>query len=355
MRAVDPTVRRIVSSILLAVCATVFGLGVVEVALRVLDRKQIARPRRPALSPEDRELPQLRGVSELVERVQRGIFRGVVHRTNSRGVRGPEYDRDPPSGTFRIVVAGDSITMGQGVREEKTYAAVAQRLLNARQGERRYEVINLGVAGFAIRSSMYRLARVGKGYRPHLIVYGFTPNDIMGPEYVEPSPEERADAQALIHRFDESRSKLLRMVWPRLVLARSALWPLPGTYEYELEENYFRTPKAAKQISDALDDLARLAKSEKICAHVFVHTRMNQLWIHPFTRIYRHVADSARERGLTAHISLPFFRGRDAATLRHSAVDPHPNAEGQQLHAEALVAGLDALPEQCWKPEHFVP
>ena len=196
---------------------------------------------------------------------------------------------------------------------------------------------------------------MGQSYQPHLIVYGFTPNDVMGPDYVEPSPEERAGLQELVHRFDGSPSKLLRTVWPRLVLGRSALWPLPGTYEYGLEENYFRDPKAAKQISDGLEELVRLAKSQGICAHVFVHTRMNQRWMHPFTRIYRHIANSARERGLSAHISLPFFRGRDGAALRLSVVDSHPNAEGQRLHAEALVAGLDELPAHCWSPGHFAP
>lgn len=348
--------RGVAGRLLLAVAATVFALGVAEIALRFAEPGPPAHWSPPPLAPEDRDLPELHGVGDLAQRNQRGIFSGVVHRTNSRGARGPEYAPQPPPGTFRIVVAGDSYTMGQGVPEALAYPAVAERLLNARGDGRRYEVINLGVAGFAIRHSVRRLTRIGSGYRPHLLVYGFTPNDLMGPHYVEPSDETRARTRALIHRFDDSPSHLLRAVWPRLVLARSALWPLPGTYEHSLEENYFRNPEAARQLYDGLDDLAALAQAQGVCAHVFVHTRMNQLWLHPLTRIYRHVAESARERGLSASISLPYFRGRDVDALRLSVADSHPNDAGHRLHAEALVAGLEEeLPEHCWSPGHFVP
>jgi lysophospholipase L1-like esterase len=354
MQRLQPTLRGRVGSLLLALGATTFALGAGEAVVRGLS---LAAPpesaERTPLPPAYRNLPELRSVGELTTRAQRGVFRGVLHRTNSQGVRGPDYSPKPPRGTFRIAVVGDSYTMGQGVEEQDTYPAVVESLLNAREDGRRYEVINLGVAGLAIQHSMRRLERVGLGYQPHLIVYGFTPNDIMGDDYREPSPLEQAAAKEWIGRFDDSPLHLLRLLWPRLVLAYSALWPLPGTYEHVLEENYFRNPKAAARFTEGLDRLSRLANSRGVCGHVFVHTRMNQLAIHPFERIYRWVAEAARERGLSAYVSLPHFRGRDASALRLSVVDTHPNAQGHRLHAEALVAGLDRLPAHCLAPGHF--
>lgn len=342
-------------SVLLAVAAAAFALGLAEIAVRLLPEERGSLRPNPPLPAEYRGLPRLRSVRELTRRANRGIFRGVLHRTNSQGVRGPDYDQKPPRGTLRIAVVGDSYTMGQGVEEQDAYPAVVESLLNDRGDGRRYEVINLGVAGLAIHHGMRRLKHVGLWYRPHLFVYGFTPNDILGPDYVETSPEMKRAIQETVGRFEDGPSKLLRMVWPRLVLARSALWPLPGTYEYILEENYFRNPEAAEHFAKGLDELADLARSRGVCGHVFVHTRMNQLWIHPFTRIYRHVAGAARERGLTANVSYPFLRRRDASALRLSLVDTHPNAAGHRLHAEALLDGLAALPDRCWKPDHFVP
>lgn len=313
--------------------------------------------RRPP--PERREelrgLPQIKGVLALMRPNVRGVFRGTLYRTNSLGVRGPDYSAEPEPGVFRIVVVGDSYTMGFGVEEDEAYASVAQRLLSERRTERRFEVINLGIGGLAIELVMKRLEGIGLAYRPHLVVYGFTPNDIEGPGYIEATSEEKADFKRRMNRFASSPSLLLRDLWPRLFLARSALWPAPGSYEHILEQNYFRNPEAARNISLGLNRFAQLTRHVGVCGHVFVHTRMNQLWIHPFTRIYQHVAELARERDLTAHVSLPTFRGYDAMALRNSAFDDHPNPEGHRLHAEALLEGLEALPSHCWEPGHYLP
>jgi lysophospholipase L1-like esterase len=340
--------RALLGSLALALAATLLTLLAAEGVLRLRDALRApGPPARPAPSPYP-DLPQLHSLKDLIRPNTRGVFKGVLHRTNSRGVRGPEYTSDPAPGVFRIEVIGDSYTMGQGVAEDETYAAVAERLLSQRG--RRVEVINLGVSGLAIRHSIRRLEKRGLGYHPDLVVYGFTPNDILGPDYREGSPEEKAALEAWIHRFDDSPSLLLRTLWPRLVLTRSALWPLPGTYEYALEQNYFHNPPALRQITDGLDDLARLTRDAGICGLVFVHTRLDDLWIHPFTRIYRLVASLARERGLSAYVSFPHFRGRDVHELRISDVDSHPNAAGHRLHAEALVEALESMPPRCWQP-----
>jgi len=351
MQREGPTLRGGVGALLLALGATALALAAAEVGVRLLPAAPEPPP--PPLAAEYRDLPELTNVQSLLRPGTRGVFKGVLHRINSGGARGPEYSAWPAPGTFRIVVAGDSYTMGQGVEEQDTYTAVAAALLEARSDGRRYEVINLGVAGFAIRHSMRRLERFGLAYQPHLLVYGFTPNDIFGEHYREPSPEDQAAARALVERFEQGPSALLRMLWPRLVLAKSAWRPIPGTYEHALEQNYFENPAAWQQVADGLDELARLAGVLDACGLVFVHTRMNQLWIHPFTRIYEHVAAAARERGLFAGLSLSFLRGHDVAELRHSLVDNHPNAAGHRLHAEALVAGIDALPPECLAPASF--
>lgn len=352
MQRTGPALRGVTGSLFLALGATAIALVVAEALVRLFPSAPEQRERSP-LPAAYRELPELRSVAALGRPDAHGIFKGVLHRTNSRGARGPEYSDRPAPGTFRIVVVGDSYTMGQGVEEQDSYAAVAESLLNERGDGRRYEVINGGVAGFAIRHSMRRLERLDRPYEPHLLVYGFTPNDILGDDYREASPADQDAARALIRRFEEAPIALLRLVWPRLVLAKSAWRPIPGTYEHVLEQNYFENPAAWLQITDGLDQLAKLAKSRGVCGLVFVHTRINQLWFHPFTRIYRRVAEAARERGLFAEVSLPLFRGQDATKLRLSALDTHPNAEGHRLHGEALALGVRALPPHCLSPGHF--
>lgn len=348
--------RALAGSLALALAATLVALLLAEGLLRLRAAVASEPPPPAPLPAELRGLPELHKLKDLIRPNNRGVFQGALYRTNSRGVRGPDYSPEPRPGVFRVVVIGDSYTMGQGVSEQEAYPAVAGRMLSRQDPPGPTEAINLGVGGLALRHSIKRLRKIGMDYHPHLVVYGFTPNDILGPHYVEPPEELKALTMARIRRFQDSPSVLLRILWPRIWWARSAFSPLPGTYEHTLEENYFRNPAAAKQITDGLSDLARITQNAGICGFVFVHTRLNQLWFHPFTRIYDHVAALARERGLAAYVSFPHFRGRDVNDVRLSVIDTHPNALGHRIHAEALVEGLlQELPPHCWRPGHYVP
>jgi lysophospholipase L1-like esterase len=346
-------------ALILALGGVVFALLVLELALRVFwHEPERTSPQLDPIPSSLRGLPALKGVLALARPHARGIFAGVLHRTNRDGVRGPEYSHEPPPGTFRIVVSGDSVTMGQGVEEDEAYSAVLESFLGDRGDGRRYEVINLGISGLSIRHIVARLEKVGLRYRPHLVVYGFTLNDIEGEHYEPADQETVARAQARMNRFEDSRSQLLRLAWPRAVRLVNSLHPLPGTYEAVLEQNYLHSPAAWRQIGDGLDRLSQIGARRWICVHLFVHSDLN--WLRsfdPHARINRRVLEAARERGLTASESRSLLRrraaSRDPATLR--VPDGHPNADAHRLYAEALMAGLEDLPRSCWEPPAFQP
>ena len=82
----------------------------------------------PDAPPSAAEPPvEWEGLTELVKLADltrphaRGLSGGVLYETNSHGFRGPERSLIKPPGTFRIVVIGDSVTMGWGVAEALTY------------------------------------------------------------------------------------------------------------------------------------------------------------------------------------------------------------------------------------------
>ena len=65
-------------------------------------------------------------------------------------------------------------------------------------------------------------------------------------------------------------------------------------------------------------------------------------------QVSREVFEFCREQN--AETSRQFLPDtRDADTLRFSFANPHPNAAGHRLLAEALRDGLEALPPRCWK------
>jgi lysophospholipase L1-like esterase len=209
-------------------------------------------------------------------------------------------------------------------------------------------VVNLGISGVTARHAAHRLEYVGALYHPQLVVYGYTLNDIEGPAYLETARREKFAHVALRKRFENSRSALLRAVWPRLVLAWSAFRPLPGSYEWELSRNYRGNPAAWGEVEAALDRIAAKSRELGACALLFIHPRLQDLtWLHAFTPFYRQVAEAGRARGFQVAVGFDALRGERAASLRFSEFDPHPNAEGHRLLAGALRDAIEALPPGC--------
>jgi lysophospholipase L1-like esterase len=340
----------------------IFGEGVARVMALVRSTKSTARV-------ETRGLPVLTGMEIAESRVQ-GIHQGVYYRTNSHGIRGPEYRPRPPPGTFRILIAGDSVTVGWAVEEEQSYPKVLERLLADASADHpagdpgrpapRFEVINVGLAGVNAGFSNDRIRKFSEFYHPDLTIYGFTLNDIEGPDYRKlPRESRKALSQATWRRalrFNDSPSYLLRELWPRWVMVRE--WSVfhPSDAEriapmaVELQENYFENPDAWAGIEAALDLHASVARAHDTCGHVLIHTHLTELGPeHRYQAIYALVADAARARGLTVTVSFPAFLNRDSRELWVNAFDVHPNPRAHEILARALFEGLRELPEECWR------
>lgn len=101
---------------------------------------------------------------------------------NSRGLRGPETPHEKPASTIRILNVGDSVAMGWGVREEKTYGKQLEASLNANASDgQHYEVINAAVPGWNLENELAYLQAEGLQYQPDLILLDLTiVNDIYG-------------------------------------------------------------------------------------------------------------------------------------------------------------------------------
>jgi len=356
VRTASPLVRAL-GVLGLALVSFAFALLLAELGLRIAwpwvrpdAEKQAPAPRRPPASAEAAEGPNLRTVFELLRPNARGFHKGLPFRNNSAGFRGPEVSKVPAAGVFRIVVAGDSVTMGSGVLEQETYAARLQASLDERRPEGRYAVLNLGVSGLNTERVVDRIERIGMPHHPDLIVYGYTLNDIEGPAYV--STMQKGSLKELFGRLQcasRSPSYLVRAVYPRWVQLRNNVFRPHGTLQHDRHFNYWGNPPAWHAVEAGLDRLAALAAEAGVCVHVFIHTGTNELASQASThRITAKVEDAARRRGFSVTQSRPYFEGLDPSQLRLSVFDSHPNAAGHEVLARALTDGLLELPERCW-------
>jgi len=109
---------------------------------------------------------------------QRGWIDDGFVTTNSLGFRGPEIAVPKPSGRFRIVAIGDSVTFGWGVNDADTFCAQLEHRLRERAPAQDLDVVNLAVGGYNTRQEVALLARHVARLQPDLVLVGFYSNDV---------------------------------------------------------------------------------------------------------------------------------------------------------------------------------
>lgn len=102
----------------------------------------------------------------------RGIAWEAEVAINAQGRRG-RLGTKGAAAVQRVVVLGDSITFGNRLPVEETYASQLQGLVGTG-----YEVLNFGVGGYDVVQSVAQLEHRALAYEPSVIVLGFCLNDV---------------------------------------------------------------------------------------------------------------------------------------------------------------------------------
>lgn len=98
---------------------------------------------------------------------------------NQSGFRGNDYSLEKPDGTYRIIVLGDSTTVGIGVPKlDDIFTQRLETSLNADKAEPlRFEVMNMGVGGYHTMQEAETLRVKGLAYNPDMVLVVFCVND----------------------------------------------------------------------------------------------------------------------------------------------------------------------------------
>jgi hypothetical protein len=94
---------------------------------------------------------------------------------NSLGLREREIPHGRVSGTWRILVLGDSQVVGFEVAQHETFTRVAEDAL--RSAGYRVEIINAGFRGYGTDQVLLFLREEGLAYRPDVVLYLWSYND----------------------------------------------------------------------------------------------------------------------------------------------------------------------------------
>jgi hypothetical protein len=105
-----------------------------------------------------------------------------IQRVNHLGLRGRETTVEKPAGTKRILMLGDSFTMGKGVEDSQTFSLLVEKNLQAALascGGGSVEVLNAGVDSYAPVLSRLQFERKLARLAPDLVVLNFDHSDLI--------------------------------------------------------------------------------------------------------------------------------------------------------------------------------
>lgn len=103
----------------------------------------------------------------------------ITHHTNSQGFVDLEHKIDKDEDVYRVVFLGDSFTAAIHVPLNKTFCRVLENKLQESGIDKKFEVINLGVGGYATDNEYLILKEFGLKYNPDLVILmTYARNDI---------------------------------------------------------------------------------------------------------------------------------------------------------------------------------
>jgi hypothetical protein len=256
---------------------------------------------------------------------------GVEFETNSQGLRDREHNVERQPGVPRILMLGDSLTVGWGVPVDATFSKRIERLF-AEKGAK-VEVINTGVGNWnTVQETEYFLTK-GHLYRPDVVVLNYFIND------AEPVPQSRSPSFLMRHCF---ACVFLKGRYDALLRQFSARKTWQDYYFGLYDGGSGPGWLAAKS---ALQRLAEYCKANGITLIVANLPELHDVENYQFGVVTDLVQGAARENGVQFVDLLPLLRKHESSDLWVTRPDPHPNALAHDVIAQGLFEVLSGMHE----------
>ncbi|MCK6448022.1 MAG: SGNH/GDSL hydrolase family protein [Planctomycetes bacterium] len=275
------------------------------------------------------------------ERVSEKSIDWAARERNSRGFHDLEWSREKPPGTWRLVVLGDSFTMGQWIPREQNFVTRLGAELGAHG--KRVETMNVALGGADTADELRLLETVGLDYAPDAVLLVFFLNDAThldsNPLMVKKIHEELARPPEGLARISAAWELLERSRRERAVTETTVADYL-ASFRGRPEQR-----AAWDECRRALTALAELCRSRGLPLGVVIFPMLMELEAereHPFTELYDEVEAHCKSLGLPVLQLLPVFRGRSAPALWVAPDDAHPNATANGLVVPALLEFVEA-------------
>jgi lysophospholipase L1-like esterase len=246
------------------------------------------------------------------------VLQGIDIRLNEWGLRGASVS-PLPAGGRRILFLGGSITLGWGVPEAETVQAHLEKRLAA-AGEK-VQVLNGGVGNYNAERYVSRFFKKHAELKPTDIVVQYFLRDA---EDLPPG-----GGNTLLRE-----SQVAVTLW----IAYHRLFDKKG--EQSLVEHYRKAYQPDARgflvMKTKLKQLADYARANNVRLYLAMTPDVHNLVDYKLGFVHDIMREVAGELGYTYIDLLPAMRGRKPEELFAMPGDPHPNALGHKLMAEAI-------------------
>jgi lysophospholipase L1-like esterase len=243
---------------------------------------------------------------------------GVNFKTNSLGFRADrEFITPNTDNITRILVLGDSITVGWGVKVNESYPARLQTMLN-KVGN--YEVINTGVGNYNTKRELATLQK-HIDLEPDIIILGFFINDI----------EEVGYCKNFC--WIQKNSYTYAFVYDRFVKLKYGSQNSFKNYYSEL----YKDESLKNSLTNDIRTIYEIANNESAKLVLVNIPELHEFEEYPFTEVNEFIEqDIITDLNITYINLLPSFSNHSPNDLWVSFEDAHPNAKGHQIIAKKI-------------------
>jgi hypothetical protein len=263
------------------------------------------------------------------------IFQGVKIKTNTYGLRGPEFQRSKPEGKKRILILGDSVVLGWGVEYEDTFPSLIQSVLST---EKKIEVIPAGVSSWNTRTEYEYFKAEAVNFDPDILVLIIVSNDT-DPKKNSNIEIGREELEKMAYKPNTDQD-IFRKTWFSLVdisyLFRHLQFVVKVMTEKDHADVKGRDDLTWKDTELALDKMIGLCRSKGIKFKPFLFTDKFSAEQHP---IYSMYSEYFKENG----IEFFTFDGSlfEGYKYKNSVIDNHPDEKGHKIIAQKMLKVLE--------------
>jgi hypothetical protein len=245
---------------------------------------------------------------------------------NSLGMRDREFTPAKPADTVRIMMLGDSLTFGWGVKAEDTPSKLMEASLNQGLDKPRYEVMNTGVGNYNTAMEVAYFFDKGRLLNPDVVVLNYFIND------AEPTPI-RKDSSLIEHS-------------EAAVMVAGAYDKVARTYFGRADwQAYYRGLYGQSEpgwlaAKDAVARLADYCREHGIKLLFVNYPELHVLKSYPFADVTQSVEAVAKDNNVAFVDLLPSIAALEPTTLWVSNEDAHPDALANEHFAKVIETAL---------------